>query len=528
MAAKAGQGRASPGMTERGDVSAALEHLLANAREGRGGALFVIAPAGLGKTTVLEHAIAMATPRFAVGIGRGDQVEAMLPFGLVGQALDQILGGKFFDTGIIPHADGEVGDLSAQARFYAILRAIREVAVRPLLVALDDMHWSDPDSSAVIHLLCRRLPSLPVALIGTARPWPVAALTSAENLADQGLAQIESLAPLSADAARELLAAQAGDQVGAKVVDQAIDLCGGNPLLLQQVALELRRSGRPPEGQLRFSRFVGVGAAGQRYLQAASVSGTRFRVAVATEVAGLSAAEAATEVDGLFRGDLLYEADAGWARFTHALIRQGVYDDIAPPLRRDLHEACFRALLARGVHPAEAAPHAVAAYLAADPEALATVAQAGREALWVGAVRAARQHLESAINLAGKVVPTELLFDLGAALVADGASGEAITVYERLLDRSELSTTDRIAALRQLGEVRTLTGHVEAAAACYEAAIDLAERDHPALAVGVLLDLVSSTRCCSVPEPLCRGLSELPSWLPHLGLCRPRRRHPGG
>jgi hypothetical protein len=34
VAAKAGQGRASPGMTERGDVVAALEHLLANAREG--------------------------------------------------------------------------------------------------------------------------------------------------------------------------------------------------------------------------------------------------------------------------------------------------------------------------------------------------------------------------------------------------------------------------------------------------------------------------------------------------------------
>jgi hypothetical protein len=96
MAAMAGHERASPGMTERGDVVRALERLLANACQGRGGALFVIAPAGLGKTTVLEHAIAAAKPRFAVGVGRGDQVEAVLPFGLIGQALDQLLGGKFF------------------------------------------------------------------------------------------------------------------------------------------------------------------------------------------------------------------------------------------------------------------------------------------------------------------------------------------------------------------------------------------------------------------------------------------------
>lgn len=44
-------------MAERGDVLGALERLLEDAGRGRGGALFVVAPAGLGKTTVLEHAI---------------------------------------------------------------------------------------------------------------------------------------------------------------------------------------------------------------------------------------------------------------------------------------------------------------------------------------------------------------------------------------------------------------------------------------------------------------------------------------
>src|ERR1700730_2046454 len=61
---------------------------------GGGGALFVVGPAGLGKTTVLEHAITAARSRFVVGVGRGDQVEAVLPFGLIGQALDQLLKRK--------------------------------------------------------------------------------------------------------------------------------------------------------------------------------------------------------------------------------------------------------------------------------------------------------------------------------------------------------------------------------------------------------------------------------------------------
>lgn len=477
---------ATTGMAERGDVLAALERLLDDASKGRGGALFVVGSAGLGKTTVLEYAITSAKPRFAVGVGRGDRVEALLPFGLIGQALTQLRDSKLPGTSMA--LDGEAGDISPQARFYSILREVRAAASRPLLLAIDDLHWSDPDSLTAIHLMCRRLASLPVALIATARPWPVEASSSAQDLATQGLAHVMSLAPLSTPAVREMLRAQVSDSVPAMVVDQAVETCSGNPLLVEQVALELRRSGKLTQGKVWLPRFLGVGAAGQRYLQAASVLGTRFRADVATNVAGLSATEADTEIEGLFRGGLLYEAEDGWARFTHALIRQGVYGDIAPPLRRNLHAASFRTLVAAGAYPAEAAEHAVAAHLAGDLGAVATVARAGRLALREGAVRAARQHLADGMRLAGEAAPPELLFDFAAALAAGGATGDAIAVYERLLGLPELRVADRIAALRELGQASFVMGQVERAAGCFEAAVRLAEPDHPALAVGALLD----------------------------------------
>jgi hypothetical protein len=256
----------------------AVERLLDGAYGGRGGALFVVGPAGLGKSAVLEHAITVAKDRFAVGVGCGDQVKAMLPFGLIGQALDPLFNGKLLGGSMALDADGgETADMSPQARVYGILRGVREAAVRPLLVALDDLHWSDPDSLTVIHLICRRLAALPVALIATTRPWPAEAVTSAQDLAAQGLAKIAPLAPLSTAAARELLCSRVRGKLPTEVVDQAIELCGGNPLLVEQVALQLSRSGRFEEGQIWFSRFVGVGEAGRRYLQAASVLGTRFR-----------------------------------------------------------------------------------------------------------------------------------------------------------------------------------------------------------------------------------------------------------
>ncbi|MGH3846399.1 MAG: AAA family ATPase, partial [Pseudonocardiaceae bacterium] len=477
------------GIAERGDVLSALDQLLRNADQGRGGALFVVGPAGLGKTTVLERAIATAGKRFTVGIGRGDQVESVLPFGLIGQALDQILDAQMPGGRRALGGDAGAGDeTTPQARFYDILRGVQDAAVAPLLLALDDLHWSDLDSLTAIHLICRRVASLPVALVATARPWPEGALTSAQDLAAQGMAEIRPLAPLSAVAARTLLHSRAGGDVPDEVMDQAITLCSGNPLLVEQVALELRRSGRLPDGHIWVTRFAGVGVAGRLYLQAASVFGTRFRVALAAEVAGLATPEAAAEIDGLFQGGLLFEADDGWARFTHALIRQGVYDAIAPPRRRDLHVAAFRALVASGAHPAEAAEHAVAGQLAGDPEAVAAVAGAGRVALRAGAVRAARQHLDNAIRLAGETASAEMLFDVGAALAADGASEEAVTVYERMLHLPELPAADHVAVLRHLGQASFFAGQVDRSSACYRSAADLAEQDYPALAVGALLD----------------------------------------
>src|SRR5262249_10234848 len=51
-------------MVERDAVLAAVHSLIEEALEGRGGALFVVGEAGLGKTTVLEHAAAAARGRF--------------------------------------------------------------------------------------------------------------------------------------------------------------------------------------------------------------------------------------------------------------------------------------------------------------------------------------------------------------------------------------------------------------------------------------------------------------------------------
>jgi hypothetical protein len=56
-----------------------------------------------------------------------------------------------------------------------------------------------------------------------------------------------------------------------------------------------------------------------------------------------------------------------------------------------------------------------------------------------------------------------MLFDVGAARVADGASEEAMAVYERML---RLPEADRVAVLRHLGQVSFFIGQVDRSGAC--------------------------------------------------------------
>ena len=75
---------------EREAVLAAITTLVNEVRAGRGGALFVVGEAGLGKTTSLSQARELAVPAVRVGLGRGDVMETSLPFGVLAAALGAV------------------------------------------------------------------------------------------------------------------------------------------------------------------------------------------------------------------------------------------------------------------------------------------------------------------------------------------------------------------------------------------------------------------------------------------------------
>ena len=475
-------------LVERDAAIAAVRATLDAAASGRGQTLFVLGEAGLGKTSILRHAIDIAGSGFHVGTGRGDVVESALPFGLAAQAVGPLVGADVFD----PHVSA-----SSAGRILAVLHRLQQVATAPLLIALDDLHWSDPDSITLIHVVCRRLAELPIAVIAAARPWPDQALRSADELAGQALAVILTLQPLSAAGSTSLLRERCGSDVSPELIEPAVIACAGNPLLLDMAAAAVRAGERGPsaepligEAGRRFlrSRFLGITAPAYRYAQVASVLGNRFRHPLVAEVGELSPAEAADGADVLFQAGLLREGVSGWYEYRHELIRQALYEEIPPPRRAALHEAAFRSLLARDAAPAEAAEQALAAGLHGDFTAVAALASAGREALRAGAARAARRYLATAAEQAGAGADPALLIDLGRALTADGAIDLAVGIFEQLLDRTTLDQATRATVQGLAGRAAFSGGDPEQAAGWFAAAVRTAADGHPVLAAQAQLD----------------------------------------
>jgi DNA-binding CsgD family transcriptional regulator len=481
-------------LLERGDAVASVSQLITGLAAGSPGALFLLAEAGLGKTSVLDHACRLAASAgLTTGVGRGHPMETNLPFGLLTQALED--AGAHGVLGADHPSSSGPEDRAAQ--FYGVLRWLRDRTGTGLLLALDDLHWADADSLALICFLCRRISPLRLGLVASLRPWPPQAGEAVADLVAAGHGSIQRLIPLSRAAAGSLLAARLGRALPAEASQRAFTLSAGNPLLLEQLAVALGGGAALPataelsdaafaQGVL-LGRFAGLPPAGMRCAQAASVLGASFLPEVAAQVAGLADEEAAAALESLGRTGLIDQPPGGGADFTHPLFRQALYDDLAGPARTRLHARAFAVLHARGLD-AQAAEHAVQANLAGDPEAVAVLERAGRAARRAGALATAVTRLDAAVAMAGDLAGVGLLLAQAEALLVGGHPDRAVAAYDGLLSRPDFPAGARAEALWMLGRALVMTGDHDRAAAVFGRSADVAEADDPGAAVSVLLD----------------------------------------
>jgi DNA-binding CsgD family transcriptional regulator len=477
-------------LLERVKTEHAIGDALRAGAQGKGGVVLLIGTPGIGKTALLGRAAAAAAQQsFAVAHAVASPMERGLPFGLLGQAIVELGGNPVEDVAELARAGGQ------SARFYRTLRWLGEVAQeRPVLVALDDLHWADPDSLELLGFLCRRLHAMPVLVLGTLRAEPPPAYSLAQELAASGRAQTITLEPLSREGGAALLERVLGHALEDDEATELWRACAGTPLLLEAAARSLAEGasarqlsggGAAGDSALLLARFVDLDDQGFEYVKAGAIFGVYFDHAKAATLSGVPADAADAALERLVRAGVLEDLGAGAVSFVHPLFAQALLDAQPSAVRRRRHADAFALVVSQGGPDALAAEHAALGGLNGDPLAVEITARAGAAALAQGALRAAATHLQNAVALAGANPPTEVLLLHGQVLVAQAQIEPLRALCSELLSR-ELDAPTRARALCLLARVEALANRPAQAQQLFMQAAAVAT--DPAGRVGVLCD----------------------------------------
>jgi DNA-binding CsgD family transcriptional regulator len=334
--------------------TAALEALLAGAREGRSGVLVLRGDAGIGKTALLEHTVAAAGDVTVVR-GTGVEFEAELPYAglqlLLRRAMGSLAALPVPQRRALRAAFGLEAGAASEPMFVglAVLSLLSDHAGDgALLCVVDDAQWLDRASTDALVFAARRLDAEGVAMVFAARDGEGA-------FAAPGLPELR-LGPLAEDAARALLAGRAGvpaDAVRKQVLAQA----QGNPLALLELPLD--PSSEPGEAAAGAAVATGVLPLTARLQMAfhGQVShlprGTQtlLLVAAADHTGDPDILVRAARVLGVGVEDLPPAEEAGLVyvdeedrlRFRHPLVRAAIHQRAALPDRLAAHRALAEA-----------------------------------------------------------------------------------------------------------------------------------------------------------------------------------------
>ena len=216
-----------------------LDDLIAGVREGRSAALVLLGEPGIGKTSLLRHALRAAEGMHTVEVVGAESEQHMAHAGLhrlLLPHLDRLGRLPAPQRAALSAAFGLV-DGSSPDRFLVglgTLTLLAEVAAeRPLLCVLDDAHWLDTESLEALAFVGRRLHTDGIGLLVAVRRDETSGTTPLRGL------PTETVGALSPADSRALLARAVPGRLDAQVADAIATGTGGNPLAVLALAEEL-------------------------------------------------------------------------------------------------------------------------------------------------------------------------------------------------------------------------------------------------------------------------------------------------
>ena len=350
----------------------ALAAALARAAAGRGRIVAITGEPGIGKTRLLDEFVRTAgVPPSRVLRGRCPEqagVPSYWPWTRVLRALvasvgldavREALGEEALALGPLLPALGVQGapgaapsDAAARYELFAALTALlcRVAAAEPLLVVLEDVHWADEASLALLEFAAQEIDGSRLLLLITYRDRERSARPRALGEAVRHGQRI-ALRGLDRAAVERFIAEFAGERVAAELADRLAELTAGNPFFLVEVLRALQQEGRldaplPAREPLLLPDTVRdsirrhlepIPDADRELLSIAAVAGDDVDVRLLAGVVGVDPATALERLNAAVERGFVVERGEGRFRFAHALVRETIYGDLLPATRVHLH-----------------------------------------------------------------------------------------------------------------------------------------------------------------------------------------------
>ncbi len=470
--------RMGPALLGRDAELEAVRRLIATARLGVSGTLAVTGEPGVGKTALLDAALA-DVGEVQLLRATGIEAERQLPFAgllqLLRPALPLIreLAAPQYAalSGALGLADATPGSGDRFMIGAAVLGLLSRCAEDgPVVVVVDDLHALDLPSAEAILFAARRLAADPVAvLLGARSPEADHLLTGVPVL---------PLAGLDDEAAAALAAQGAGGSVPAGLLEPLLARASGNPLALLELAGDDLDSLATDPADLPVRVPDTVAAAFARRLEQLGEE-CRTALLVAAVCAGdLPVTTRACASLGV-TSERLAEAEdtglvtvrAGRVTFRHPLVRAAAYSGAGAQQRRAAHAAVAEALPESDVD--RRAWHLSESLLMPDADVADLIARAGERAR----SRTAYSVASGAFERAARLSPDPATRAERLLLAAETAWGAGLT--ERalaLLDthgREESVPAAQVRELALRGAIAARTGHLADARQMLVAAADL-------------------------------------------------------
>jgi DNA-binding CsgD family transcriptional regulator len=483
--AKDAAGAQPPTLVGREREFSAIDPAISQLGRGAPSSLAMVGEPGIGKTALIREASRRAE---AAGVtvvsGRGTEFERDVPFGAFVDALDALLAdhrAELVDALTVERLNGlaaifpslsELGDgrpTRLRVERYRLHDAVRVAldrvaAERPILIALDDLHWADRATVELLAHLLRHALRGPVLMLVGYRQW------QAPGLLRRAIGQAARAGAVTTLEVQSLTEAEADQLIGEEVEPQVRRELylesGGNPFLITELARVVKK--RTELSVDKFSllargpnevptairsaiedELASRTATARALAETAAVVGEPFDPELAASVASIATDALPSALDELATAGLVHLAEIpGRFSFRHPIVRRAIYDALGVSSRSRAHERAAAALEHSGASLSARAHHVERSARVGDESAIEVLAAAAEATSDLAPATAARWLAATLRLLPDDAAPERRLGVLVPLATALGITGRVEESRGALVEALPLLRSEDHAELR--------------------------------------------------------------------------------